>query len=60
MNGVFNGKARELTGFEEVFVSSSPDGSGTLVGAALYLHAQRTQERSLHVPDQLLGAGLQR
>ncbi len=42
------------------FVSSSPDGSGTSVGATLYLHAQRTQERSLHVPDQLLGAGLQR
>ncbi len=50
MNGVFNGKARELTGFEEVFVSSCPDDSGTSVGAALYLHGQRSGERTLDVP----------
>ncbi len=51
MNGVFNGKASSLTGFEDVFVSSCPDDSGTSVGAALYLHAQRTGERHLDAPD---------
>ena len=42
MNSVFNGKITERTPFEEVFVSSCPDDSGTAVGAALYLEAQRT------------------
>jgi carbamoyltransferase len=47
MNSVFNGKAPELTGFDEMFVPSCPDDSGTSVGAALYVHAQRTKERVL-------------
>lgn len=42
MNSVFNGKILAVTPFEEVFVSGSPDDSGTAVGAALYLEAQRT------------------
>ncbi len=42
MNSVFNGKILELTPFEEVFISGSPDDSGTAVGAALFLEAQRT------------------
>ena len=42
MNSVFNGKIPELTPFRESFVSSCPDDSGTSVGAALWLEAQRT------------------
>ena len=42
MNSVFNGKILEVTPFEEVFISGSPDDSGTAVGAALFLEAQRT------------------
>lgn len=42
MNSVFNGKILELTPFEELFVSGSPDDSGTAVGAAFFLEAQRT------------------
>ncbi|HEX8622596.1 MAG TPA: carbamoyltransferase C-terminal domain-containing protein [Allosphingosinicella sp.] len=42
MNSVFNGKIGALTPFEELFVSGSPDDSGTAVGAAFFLEAQRT------------------
>jgi carbamoyltransferase len=42
MNSVFNGKITEVTPFEEVFISSCPDDSGTAVGAAMYLEAERT------------------
>lgn len=42
MNSVFNGKIEALTPFEELFVSGSPDDSGTAVGAAFFLEAQRT------------------
>ncbi len=45
MNSVFNGKITELTPFEEVFVGSCPDDSGTSIGAALWVHAERTGER---------------
>ncbi|MFD0059640.1 carbamoyltransferase [Streptomyces sp. NPDC056690] len=38
MNSVFNGKILSTTPFEEVFVSSCPDDSGTSIGAALYTH----------------------
>lgn len=49
MNSVFNGKLTRVTPFEEVFIGSCPDDSGTSVGAALYLHGLRTKER--HVSD---------
>ncbi|HEY7134883.1 MAG TPA: carbamoyltransferase C-terminal domain-containing protein [Acidimicrobiia bacterium] len=45
MNSVFNGRLTELTPFDECFVTSCPDDSGTSVGAALWLHAERTGER---------------
>ncbi|MEV0093696.1 carbamoyltransferase C-terminal domain-containing protein [Streptomyces sp. NPDC050738] len=38
MNSVFNGKVLSSTPFDEVFVSSCPDDSGTSIGAALYTH----------------------
>ncbi|MFE7504656.1 carbamoyltransferase [Promicromonospora sp. NPDC057488] len=38
MNSVFNGKITSSTPFDEVFISSCPDDSGTSVGAALYSH----------------------
>ncbi|GAA3744622.1 carbamoyltransferase [Salinactinospora qingdaonensis] len=38
MNSVFNGKITSSTPFDEVFVSSCPDDSGTSIGAALYTH----------------------
>lgn len=42
MNSVFNGRIEALTPFEELFVSGSPDDSGTAVGAAFFLEARRT------------------
>lgn len=45
MNSVYNGKISQVTPFKNVFISSCPDDSGTAVGAALWLHAQRTGER---------------
>ena len=45
MNSVWNGKITRQTPFEELYLSSCPDDSGTSVGAALFLHAQRTRER---------------
>lgn len=51
MNSVFNGKATDLTPFSEYHVSSAPDDSGTAVGAALYLQAQRTGNRSARSYD---------
>ncbi|PJJ00732.1 carbamoyltransferase [Streptomyces sp. 2333.5] len=38
MNSVFNGKIMPSTPFDEVFISSCPDDSGTSIGAALYTH----------------------
>lgn len=38
MNSVFNGRALELTPFENIFISSCPDDSGNCFGAALYLY----------------------
>jgi carbamoyltransferase len=49
MNSVFNGKVTEVTPFRDVFVSSCPDDSGTSIGGALYLHAQRTKERAFGI-----------
>lgn len=40
MNSVFNGKALELTPFDNIYISSAPDDSGNCLGAALYLHNQ--------------------
>ncbi len=36
MNSLLNGKIRENTPFEEVFISSCPDDSGNAIGAALF------------------------
>lgn len=47
MNSVYNGKITEQTPFKQVWIGSAPDDSGTAVGAALWLAAQRTGERSL-------------
>lgn len=49
MNSVYNGKITALTPFEEVFITSCPDDSGTSIGAALWLHAQRTLKRPVEV-----------
>jgi carbamoyltransferase len=46
MNSVFNGKISDLTPFRESFISSCPDDSGTSVGAALWLEAQRTGRKA--------------
>lgn len=45
MNSVLNGKITRLTPFEDCYITGSPDDSGTSVGAALYLWAQRTGKR---------------
>lgn len=46
MNSVYNGKIEEQTPFKQVYIGSSPDDSGTAVGAALWLDAQRRSARS--------------
>ena len=46
MNSVYNGKIEAQTPFKNVYIGSSPDDSGTAVGAALWLDAQRTGKRS--------------
>jgi len=46
MNSVYNGKIEAQTPFKEVYIGSSPDDSGTAVGAALWLDAQRTGKRA--------------
>ncbi|MEU3741943.1 carbamoyltransferase C-terminal domain-containing protein [Streptomyces sp. NPDC032198] len=38
MNSVFNGKITSSTPFDEIYISSCPDDSGTSIGAALYTH----------------------
>jgi carbamoyltransferase len=57
MNSVFNGKITEVTPFEEVFISSCPDDSGTAVGAAMYLEAERTGklQRTTPMPSNYWG-----
>lgn len=45
MNSVFNGKLTAMTPFRDSFLTSCPDDSGTSVGAALYVCAQRTGKR---------------
>ncbi len=46
MNSVYNGKIDEVTPFKHVYIGSAPDDSGTAVGAALWLDAQRTGKRN--------------
>jgi carbamoyltransferase len=46
MNSVYNGKIEQQTPFRNVYIGSSPDDSGTAVGAALWLEAQRTGKRA--------------
>jgi carbamoyltransferase len=46
MNSVYNGKIDEQTPFKDVFIGSSPDDSGTAVGAALWLTARRSGKRA--------------
>jgi carbamoyltransferase len=45
MNSVFNGKVTRLTPFTRAAISSCPDDSGTSMGAALFLHTERTGQR---------------
>ncbi len=46
MNSVYNGRIEKTTPFKNIYIGSAPDDSGTAVGAALWLHAQRTGTRS--------------
>lgn len=45
MNSVFNGKITTRTAFEDLFISSCPDDSGTSIGAALYSHCALAEGR---------------
>ena len=51
MNSVFNGKVEQLTPFSQSYVSSCPDDSGTSVGAALFLEAQLSGQKSASPPQ---------
>lgn len=58
MNSVLNGKLTRHTPFSECYVTASPDDSGTSVGAALYLSAQRTGSRpTAETADAFWGNG---
>jgi carbamoyltransferase len=46
MNSVYNGKITSITPFKHVYIGGSPDDSGTAIGAALWLAAQRSGKRS--------------
>jgi carbamoyltransferase len=45
MNSVYNGKIASNTPFKDVYIGSSPDDSGTAIGAALWLDAHRRGKR---------------
>jgi carbamoyltransferase len=51
MNSVFNGKIDQLTPFSQSYISSCPDDSGTSVGAALFLEAQLSGQKSASPPQ---------
>lgn len=40
MNSLFNGKVEANTPYKKVYISHSPDDSGTSIGAALYSHSK--------------------
>lgn len=42
---MFNGKIESVTPFKRAHIGGSPDDSGTSIGAALYVHALRTERR---------------
>ena len=46
MNSVYNGKIESTTPFKRVYIGAAPDDSGTAVGAALWLDAQRREKRN--------------
>jgi carbamoyltransferase len=46
MNSVYNGRIEATTPFTDVYIGGAPDDSGTAVGAALWLDAQRTKRRA--------------
>ena len=48
MNSVYNGKITAETPFDECFITSCPDDSGTSIGAALWLEFLRTGTRPAH------------
>jgi carbamoyltransferase len=51
MNSVFNGKIEDLTPFSEAYVPSCPDDSGTSIGAALLVEAQRSGRKAPTPPQ---------
>lgn len=58
MNSVFNGKITSVSPFDEVFVSSCPDDSGTSIGAALYAHCVLAEmDRGLPMTHNYYGPG---
>ena len=52
MNSVFNGKIEDQTPFSRAYIGGSPDDSGTSIGAALYVHALRTERRPSESPPR--------
>lgn len=57
MNSVYNGKILEQTPFKRCHISFSPDDSGTSLGAAAWLHAQRTRSKPAYLENAYLGTG---
>jgi carbamoyltransferase len=56
LNSVANGKVRESSGFDEVFIPPVPHDAGTSLGAATYLHYYRfLQDRPAPLTHAYLG-----
>lgn len=56
MNSVFNGKISNQTPFKKVHITYSPDDSGTSMGAAAWLHSQRTGKRPEPIENAYYGS----
>ncbi|MFA6432163.1 MAG: carbamoyltransferase C-terminal domain-containing protein, partial [Candidatus Margulisiibacteriota bacterium] len=52
MNSVFNGKILTKTKFKDVFITSSPDDSGTSIGAALHVYHEKAKHAKRFVMDE--------
>lgn len=55
MNSVFNGKITAVTPFANCHIGFAPDDSGTSLGAAAWLHAQRTGSKPKPADNAYLG-----
>ena len=59
MNSVFNGKIKELTPFENIFIPYAPTDAGNSIGAALYVaHHIHGEERNKGYNSSFIGSDI--